>query len=215
MQKLIIIGAGGHGKEVAWSVAEINAREPRFELLGFCDDGLAPGTVVLGLPVLGPVEAVAAVRGSEIGYICAVGKNKVRPRLVERAAAAGWRPVSVVNPSAVVSPDAEIGPGTFLAPGTYVGPHASVGAHCIVNFHASIGHDAVMGEHVQVCPGARVSGNVRLGTGVFLGSNAAVSPGVTMGDWSKLSACSFAAVPVPPGVTALGIPARILPPFKA
>lgn len=214
MQKLIIIGAGGHGKEVAWSVTELNALRPRFDLLGFCDDGLAPGSVVLGFPVLGGIEAIAISHGAELGYICAVGKNKIRPALVARAEAVGWRPVSVVHPSAVVSPLAEIGPGTFVAPGTYVGPHAILGAHCIVNFHASIGHDAVLGEHVQVCPGARVSGNVRLGAGVFLGSNAAVAPGVTMGDWSKLSACSFAAMPIASGITAFGVPARLMPPTQ-
>lgn len=214
MQKLIIIGAGGHGKEVAWTVAQLNALQPRFELLGYCDDGLYPGTLVLGVPVLGGIESVAASLAADFGYICAVGRNKIRPVLIARAEAVGWRPVSVVHPSAVVSPDADIGAGTFLAPGTYVGPHAVLGAHCIVNFHASIGHDAVLGDHVQVCPGARVSGNVRLGAGVFLGSNAVVAPGVTMGDWSKLSACSFAAIPIPAGFTAFGVPARLMPPAQ-
>ncbi len=211
MQKLIIIGAGGHGKEVAWGVAAMNAVAPRYELVGFCDDTVAPGVRVGGVAVLGAIEAVAERVGGGVAYICAVGKNRVRPGLVARAEACGWTPRSVIHPTAVVAPDAEIGAGTFLAPGTYVGPGARVGRHVIVNFHASVGHDAELGEHVQLCPGVRVSGAVKLGDEAFLGSNAAVAPGVVIGARSKLAACSFAAAGVPENALAMGVPARILP----
>ena len=47
--KLLFIGAGGHGQSVA-DAAELN---DQFEVLGFFNDALAVGTLVLGFPVMG------------------------------------------------------------------------------------------------------------------------------------------------------------------
>jgi hypothetical protein len=38
MRKLVIVGVGGFGREIAWLVERINAMEPTWELLGFIDD---------------------------------------------------------------------------------------------------------------------------------------------------------------------------------
>lgn len=208
MQKLIIIGAGGHGREVLWTARCLNRLSPKFEILGFCDDGLPRGMDVLGAPVLGTIEETAGHFGRDIGYVCAVGKNRIRPALVARADAAGWQPVTLIHPSAVVAEPVEIGAGVFIAAGAYVGPLAKIGDHALVNVHASVGHDSVLGVHVQVCPGAKISGGAKLGDGVFLGSNSVVAPGKTMGAWSKLSACSFAATDILAEALATGVPAR-------
>ncbi len=196
--KVVIIGAGGHGKEIAWNIRQMNAVSPSYEILGYCDDEKTAGEIVLGAPVLGTLEQVAHTYGSNLLYICGVAKNKVRPALVARAEKAGWTPTSVIHPSAVIAEDVQIGPGTYIAAGCYVGPGARLAPHALVNVIASVGHDVTLEEHTQICPGVKLSGGSKIGRGTFIGSNSVVAPGVEVGEWSTLSAATFAAADIPP-----------------
>lgn len=191
MQKVIVIGAGGHGKELVWNLRQMNAVKPEFEIVGYCDDAKPVGEIVLGARVLGTVEQVVGKFGADLGYICGVAKNKMRPALVARAEKAGWSPVSVIHPSAVIAEDVEIGAGSYIAAQCYVGPGARLARHTIVNVIASVGHDVVLEEHTQICPGVKLSGGVIVREGAFLGSNTVVGPGVEVGAWSTVSATAF------------------------
>ena len=53
MKNIVIIGAGGFGREVQWLLERMNEKEKQWNLLGYIDDGVAVGTIVDGLPVLG------------------------------------------------------------------------------------------------------------------------------------------------------------------
>lgn len=195
--RVVILGAGGHGKEIAWNLRQMNAVKPEFEIIGYCDDAKPAGEIVLGLPVLGTPEQVAARFGGDLGYICGVAKNKMRPALVARAEQAGWSPVSVIHPSAVIAEDVEIGAGSYIAAQCYVGPGARLARHTLVNVIASVGHDVVLEEHTQICPGVKLSGGAIIREGAFLGSNAVVAPGVEVGAWSTVSATAFLSENVP------------------
>lgn len=198
MKKLIIIGAGGLGKEIAWTVRKMNAAGTPLEVYGYCDDRATIGASVLGYPVLGTIEqAAAALAGSGFHYICGVGRNKVRPALIERAEKAGWTPASVIHPSALLGDEIEIGAGTYIAAGAYIGPSARISPHALVNVLTSIGHDVVLEEHTQICPGAKLSGGAVIGRGTFIGSNAVVAPGKVVGEWSTVSATAFVATDLP------------------
>ena len=211
MKRIIILGAGGHGKEVAWTLRCMREVGAAVELLGYCDDFVAKGTIVAGIPVLGSIESAADSVSGPVAYICAVGLNKVRPSLVARAEASGWVPFTVIHPSAVIAERAEIQPGSYVATGSYVGPDAVVGSHAIVNFQSSIGHDAVLESFVQLCPGVRISGGAKIGGGCFFGSNSVVAPGVSVGAETTVCAASFVGKSVPPRVFILGVPGRVTP----
>lgn len=197
LPKVVIIGAGGHGKEVAWNILRMNAKAPTYDILGFCDDAKEAGGTILDFPILGTLEQVAETHGTDLRYICAVAKNKVRPSLVARAEKAGWAPVSVIHPEVTIADDVEIGPGTYIGAKSYVGPGARIAAHALINVQATIGHDTTVEAHAQVCPGARVSGGAVIGRGTFIGSNAVVAPGKVVGEWSTVSATAFVATDLP------------------
>ncbi len=184
MKSIVIIGAGGFGREVAWI-----CRRAGLEVSGCCDDAPEKQSGDLGgVPLLGKIEAAAARLPAKAGFHVAVGDNRVRKELAARALAVGWRPVSVVDPTAIRAPDAEIGAGSYVGIGSVVSSGCKLGRFVIVNFHVTVGHDSALGDYAQLCPGVRLSGGCALGEGGFLGSNAVAIPGRRLGAWSSVGA---------------------------
>jgi acetyltransferase EpsM len=89
-------------------------------------------------------------------------------------------------------------------------PFVEIASHVIVNFNCSITHNVKLDDFSQVAPGGGVMGFGALKTGAFVASNGIVAPGVTIGRWATLGACSFAMRDLEDGVTAIGIPARVV-----
>lgn len=209
-QKLIIVGCGGFGKEVLLRALEVNALEARFSVLGYCDDNPhKKGQLISGYPVLGSPEEVDADMPDKPAFICSIGTNEVRARVVQRVLGLGWIPVSIIHPSVIIDPEVEIGLGTYIGPKAIVCPNAKVGNHVLINIDVTIGHDAIIGDFAQVSPGGRVSGASVLKEGAMMGSNAVIFQKKTIGRYATLGACSFGMRNVPDGTTALGIPARV------
>jgi len=199
MQRIVIVGAGGFGREVAWIVERINAVCPTFELLGFCDDAEDKRDGFCGAyPLLGTIEAVAKKFGA-LGFVCAVGNNKSRQAVALRAVAAGHKPVTVIDPSAMIAPDVVIGAGSYVGIGSVVSIAARLGEGVLVNHQVTVGHDVVVDDFAQLCPGVRVSGGCAVGEGVLMGSNACTIPGVRIGAWATVGAGSVALRDVPEG----------------
>jgi sugar O-acyltransferase (sialic acid O-acetyltransferase NeuD family) len=211
LQKLIVIGAGGFGSEVAWAAENCNARSPKFEIVGFADDNPAKiGGTYYGYPVLGSLEDMDRKFDEKPGFLCAIGNNRHRVRVVERALRLGWSPVTVIDPSVIVGKVAKVGLGTYVGAGTIISIHSSVGDHVIINHCCSIGHDSKLEDFVQVSPGGRVSGACVLKRGATMASNAALAPRVVVGEFATVGACSFAVCNVPAGATVVGSPARTM-----
>jgi sugar O-acyltransferase (sialic acid O-acetyltransferase NeuD family) len=199
MRKLVIVGASGLGKEVAWIVERCNALAPAFEVLGFCDDAVEKQRGVFDrLPLLGPVESVAK-RFGPVGFVCAVGNNKARQALTRRAVAEGHEPVTVMDPSAIIAPGVESGKGCIIGIGSVVSAGSRIDDGALVNHQVTVGHDVTLGAFAQLCPGVRVSGGCVLGEGALMGSNACTIPCVRVGAWATVGAGSVALRDIPDG----------------
>jgi sugar O-acyltransferase (sialic acid O-acetyltransferase NeuD family) len=210
-RKLLIVGAGGFGQEVIWAAKNFNRVHPTYDILGYCDDELGKkGKVIYGHEVLGAPEEIDKALPEKPCFVCAIGKNQVRSKVVKRVLALGWTPVTVIDPSVIVAEHVEVGDGTYVGAGSILSPYARIGNHVIINHHCSIGHDSILEDFVQISPGGRVSGAAVVKEGAMLGSNAVLAPEMTLGRYSTLGACSFAATNIPDGVTAVGIPAQIM-----
>lgn len=188
MITIIIAGAGGFGKEIAWVIRRANGVSGDFELAGFCDDDLSKAAGVREIaPFLGTLEEVQRnFAGS--AYICAVGNNKIRARMMEGLDCAGLEAVSIVDPTAVVADNAIIGRGCFVGAHTVVSAGCRVGSGVIINHNVTVGHDAVIEDYAQLCPGVSLSGGCVVGKGALLGSNSCTLPGLRLGAWSTLGA---------------------------
>jgi len=202
-KQVVIIGAGGLGREVAWVIERINAVQPTFELLGFCDDAEEKRAGMCGAyPLLGTEESVKARFGA-VGFFCAIGNNRVRQSVMAAALAMGHEPVTIIDPGAVIAPDVEIGKGSYVGIGSVVSVGTEIGAGVLINHQVCVGHDVVLDDFVQLCPGVCVSGGCRVGEGSLLGTHAGVIPLKAIGAWSTVGAGTMALRDIEAGTTTI------------
>lgn len=203
---LYIFGASGHGKVVAEAVL----RAGRFELAGFLDDDATKwGQPYFGVRILGDIEAIGDLPpGCQIAL--GVGSNAARKAVFERLTARGAAIATVVHPSAVVATGATVGAGSYVGPLAVLHVDATVGRGAIINSAAIVEHDDLIGDWVHVSPNASLGGEVRIGEGTHVGLGACVLPGVSIGSWTTVGAGAVVRASLPDGVTAVGVPARIV-----
>ena len=204
---VIIVGAGGHGREVAHVLRSRSAAGlPTPTLLGFADDGGADPELVRAFgPLLGGI--VAAVSGNpEAVVLGGVGDGRLRRRLVEGLPA----PSALVHPLADVGADVVLGDGSVICSHASLTTHIEAGRHVHVSPGAALGHDAVLGDCVSVMPLAAVSGGVRLDQGVFVGTGAVIRQGVHVGADAVIGMGAVVLTDVEAGCTVVGNPARVV-----
>jgi sugar O-acyltransferase (sialic acid O-acetyltransferase NeuD family) len=206
VQSLVIVGAGGHGRETLDIVEAINGERPTYDVCGFVassgDDSLLARR---GLSRLGDVDVLA---GLDAVYVLAIGMPWDRRTVGDRVAGYGKVAVTLVHPRATVGGDNHLGEGVLVAAGAAVTTNVRLGDHTHLNVGSVVSHDCTLGQFVTVSPGALVNGNVRLDDGVFVGTGAVVTPGRRVGEGARIGAGAVVVDDVPPGVTAKGVPAR-------
>jgi sugar O-acyltransferase (sialic acid O-acetyltransferase NeuD family) len=211
--RLVIVGAGGFGREVHGLVEALNAGGTAVELAGYVDDAGTTDELLarLGTTRLGGIDVLCESdddRLDDVGYVIAIGAGAVRRAIDERLTAAGLRPAMLMHPMATVGGDNRIADGCILTAGARVTTNITLGRHTQLHVNSTIGHDSVLDDFVSVYPGATVSGNVHLADGVTIGTGANVLPGVTVGAGAFVGAGAVVTADVEPGTTVAGVPAR-------
>ena len=211
MKRVIIIGAGGHGREVAEILRHQSKHVGGPSVLGFIvDEPNQHHEVINGLPVLGDWSWFQSIDRNDVAVICAVGLPDVRKRLVARAVSSGLSFADAISASAYVSPDAKLGKGVMIFPHTAISANTVIDDHVIVNVGATISHDARINRYGTINPGVNLAGNVTIGEGCYLGVGSSVIQRVSIGPWSVIGAGAVVIQNLPEHVTAVGVPARII-----
>ena len=204
MEKLIILGAGGHAR----SVMDILLQNGEFDVAGCID--LQPGEV-LGMPVIGSDNDLESFYTKGIQHIfVAIGDNRLRNRLFQKVTSIGFRVVNVISWQAMISPRVVLGQGICIMAGAVINVNTVIGDNCIINTRCSIDHDCSIGRSAHIAPGVTLSGSVRAGEGVHIGTGSAVIDGITIGDWAYIGAGAAVVRDIPAGVLAYGVPARVI-----
>ncbi len=206
--KVVIVGAGGHGRVVLDALRQAGKHTP----VGFIDaDTSRAGASVGGLPVLGAINLLGKLRKQDIrGAIVAIGDNRVRQSYAEEVAQAGLELINVVHPAATVSPSVKLGKNILLAAGAVLSPEVQVEDGVIVNTGAIVDHECRLGAGSHVCPGVVLAGRVTVGEGALVGLGARVLPCLTIGARAVVGAGAVVLEDVAAGTTVAGVPARVI-----
>lgn len=210
-RKVVIIGAGGFGREVLDIFDACNANGESYEVLGFIVDPeyASPGTIVNDKPVLGGFDWLAQHK-LEVEVICSVGAPELKHRVVQRADRLGVRYCNAIHPRALLTRWVTIGKGVIVTAGCILTNNIRLGDHVHINLDCTIGHDAVLEDYVTLAPGVHVSGIVTLAQGSYIGTGANIVDRVRIGEWSRVGAGAAVIKGVPPDSTVVGVPARVV-----
>jgi sugar O-acyltransferase (sialic acid O-acetyltransferase NeuD family) len=178
MKRILIVGAGGHGR----SLAEAVHAGGEFVLAGFLDDAYPELDRVWNLPVLGKVADAIRCHGDADFVIVAIGNNAVRQSVAKELLAAGFSLASVVHPLAIVSPTAVIGRGSAIMAGAIVGTEARLGEGVIVNCAAVVDHHCRVGDFGHLGVNAAMAGGSVLGSQAWMQAGSSLGYGVKIDD---------------------------------
>lgn len=200
--KLIIIGASGHGKVVADIAIKMN----KWQSITFLDDEESIKTS-MGLDVIGKT-ADAFTYKDEADFFVAIGNNATREKIQEKFIEEGLNVINLIHPNAVIGTDVQIGIGTAVMAGVIINSSTRIGKGCITNTSSSLDHDNVIEDYVHISPGARLAGTVEIGKGTWIGIGSVVSNNVNICSGCKVGAGAVVVKDITePGIY-VGVPVR-------
>lgn len=200
MNRLIIVGAGGHGKVIA-----DNAVKNGYTDICFIDDSLKGEC--LGFPVIGTVSETESFNDGKTDFVIGIGNNETRKNIAEKFDV-NW--ATLIHPSAKISLNVTIGKGTVVMAGAVVNVCAEVGKHCIINSNAVVEHDNVIGDYVHISPGVALGGTVSIGDCSHIGIGATVINNISVCRNCVIGAGSVVVRNIEAGGKYAGVPARSL-----
>lgn len=209
MNDLVIIGASGFGREVAWLVERINQNDPTWNLLGFIDDNeLLKGTEINGYKVLGTTKEIDGLPNAF--FVCAIGASKTRETIIKRIQKVNpdIHFATLIDPSVEMSAYVNIEEGTIICAHTILTVNISIGKHVIINLDCTIGHDAILEDFVTLYPSVNVSGATQIGSCSELGTGMQIIQGKRIGSNSIVGAGAVVIKDIPDNCTAVGSPAK-------
>ena len=155
-KRLLVLGAGGHGKvvrEVALSLLNIDGK-PVYESVDFLDDNSENA--------IGKIADLEKYRAQYSDVFCGIGNNTVRKQLLNQAEHLGFNVPVLIHASAYISPSAVIEAGTVVEPKAIINANTVIHRGCIISVGAIVDHDVIVNEFVHVNAGAIVKAGARV-----------------------------------------------------
>ncbi|MDF2446267.1 MAG: sugar O-acyltransferase, sialic acid O-acetyltransferase NeuD family [Moraxellaceae bacterium] len=214
MKQILIYGAGGFAREVAWLVEQCTAAGQAVQPVGFIDDNPdSHGKELNGIKVYSLDQAAAQFPQAEV--VLGLGAPALREKLATRVQEKGLGFATLVHPRVEKSRFIEMGEGTVICAGSILTTNIRLGRQVQINLDCTVGHDVVMEDFVTLAPGVHVSGCVILEKGAYVGTGASIINGrldcpLVIGANAVIGAAACVTRDIPPDVTAVGIPAKPL-----
>ena len=216
---IVVVGAGGFGREVIDVIEATNAAlvgegggSPAWKLVGFVDDSITAENLdrlnQRSISLLGSTEEFLSTADRDVRYIIGIGAPQVRRRIAETFDAAGYRGAVLIHPAATIGSVVEIGEGSVVCAGVRITTNVLVGRHVHINLNATIGHDTTIGDYVSLNPLASISGDCTIEGDVMVGVGGILLNGLRVGRGSIIGGAACVVRDVAPGTTVVGVPAR-------
>ena len=207
VKDLIIIGAGGMGREVLQWIKDINAIKPTWNILGFIDDNInALNEMKCSHKIIDTLMGHKI--DSDIYYVMGIASPELKKNISKKWLESNAQFASIIHPTAIIAEEATIGNGVIIYPYCIVSDNTRLGDFVGLNLYTSIGHDAVVGNYTTISAHCDITGGVKIGNEVFLGTHASIVPRVKVKDNVTICAGSVVMNNISAGKKVLGNPAK-------
>ena len=207
LKDLIIIGAGGVGRETALIVEEINDKSKEWNLLGFIDDYKEIGEDINGYKVLGGNEYIDNY-DKEVYVVCAIANYTIKKNIIQNIKNDNVKFANIIHPSVKLNRTVDIGYGCIIYQNSIITANISIGNHVIVSPKCGIGHDSIIKDYCSLLWNVNISGNVALEEGVTMGSGSTIIQGRKVGRESFIGAGAVVIEDIKKESIAVGVPSR-------
>lgn len=194
-KKLIILGAGGHGR-VAAETAKLLGYSVKF-----LDDSKPQDGDIIGR--ISDYKSYIA----DTSFFVAIGNNEVRKSVFSELSESGAKITTLIHPKSVISESAEIGIGTVVMAGAVVNADSEIGDGCIINTCSSVDHDCRIGNFVHISVGAHLAGNVKIGAKSFICAGSTVINNISICEKCTVGAGAVVIKDITESGTYIGVPA--------
>ena len=211
LKNIIIIGAGGVGRETALIIEDINNVNKEWNIIGFVDDNDdIQNTKIDDYHVIGKLDYILNYK-KEVYVVCAIANYNVKKSIVNKLKSnKNIKFATLIHPSTILNRTVEVGEGCIIYQNVIVTTNVTIGNHVIVSPKAGIGHDTVVKDYCNLLWNVNISGNVVLKEGVLVGSGATVIQGLEIGEGATLGAGAVVIRDIPMNKVAVGNPTRLI-----
>jgi sugar O-acyltransferase (sialic acid O-acetyltransferase NeuD family) len=198
MNRLVIVGAGGHGKVVA-DIALKNG----YTDIRFVDDNSVGDC--MGFPIIGKCCDLENLSEECTEFVIGIGNNAIRKLIAEKYEL-NW--ATLIHPSAQIGFNVEIGKGTVVMANTAINTCSKIGEHCIINTGSIVEHDCVLENYTHVSPNAALGGTVHVGSLTHVGIGATVKNNIEIYSECTIGAGAVVIRNINVSGTYVGVPAN-------
>lgn len=207
MKDLIIVGAGGFGREMLMTIEEINEHNNEWNVLGFIDDNLnALDGFNSEKKILGNIRGWRVTE--KVEYVIAIAKTTLKKEIVNNLKNQGAKFATIIHPTARVGRNSLIGEGSVVSARADITTDIKIGNFVFLNVAAQVGHDSIIGDYCTLFPNCSVAGGCVLGEGVTVGTSASTYPGIRIEEYATIGMNSAVIRNVKSYTTMMGVPAK-------
>ena len=208
MKKIVIIGAGGFGREVKFLIDQINEKKAIYEIEGFYDDDENIADKINGLPLLGNLEDLSQ-RKDKIAVVLGIGIPKIKQQIIERLSKNDFCFPSLIHPNVLIGKDAvKIGKGCVICANNIITCNIIIEDFVTLNLSCTTGHDTTIKSFSSFMPSVNISGEVIIESSVYGGTGVKIINQLTIGENTIIGAGAVVSKSLPANCTAVGIPAK-------
>jgi sugar O-acyltransferase (sialic acid O-acetyltransferase NeuD family) len=209
MKNIVIVGAGGFGREVKMLIDQINQHSKEFEFLGFYDDGIPKSTVINGFNVLGSISDLSKV-DVELSVIISIADPNIKKKIhIFLNGNTNLNFPSLIHPNVLIGNDKVlIGNGCIICASNIITVNINIGNFVILNLACTTGHDTSIGDYCSFMPSVNISGEVNIEDLVYVGTGVKIINLLSIGKSTIVGAGAVVSKNLPAHCTAVGIPAK-------
>lgn len=210
MERIVIIGASGFGKEVKMILNAINDKSKEWDFKGFYDDGIEQGTAIIeGFNCLGTIDNLVENTKQATSVVFGIADRdvviKIQNKLIKSK---HFNFPNIIHPSVEITSGVKFGKGNVMAFGSAISCDVSIGDFNFFNSFVALGHDAVIENFNCFMPRVQVSGGVVIKEFNFFGMNSSIVQNKTIGNRNVINAYTLLTKSIGNDRKYFGIPGR-------